>query len=107
MSGVVHLNSGTRPVNSYNGWDPLEEVIVGSVINAAKAGFEPAFSPYFPDPATREFDASRRGDDEIEAAEQQLDTLAEVLRQEGAVVRRPTPMDYFTEVRTPTFSVRS
>lgn len=107
MREAVDPSVSTRVVNSYNGWDPLEEVIVGSVANAAKAGYEPALAPYFPDPATRGFDAARRSDDDIAAAEQQLNTLAEVLQQEGAVVRRPTPMDYLTEVRTPTFNVAS
>jgi glycine amidinotransferase len=101
------MYSTTPVVNSYNGWDPLEEVIVGSVANGARPGFEPALRPYFPDPAGREFQAVRRGEDELKAAQEQLDTLAEVLRQEGAVVRRPEPMDFFTEVRTPAFHVRS
>ncbi|MEV0617682.1 glycine amidinotransferase [Nonomuraea sp. NPDC050404] len=101
------MPSATPVVNSHNGWDPLEEVIVGSVAGGARPGFEPALRPYFPDPADRAFKAARRGEDELEAAREQLETLAEVLRQEGAVVRRPTPMDFFTEVRTPTFRVRS
>lgn len=32
------------PVCSFNEWDPLEEVIVGSVLGAAKMGFEPAIN---------------------------------------------------------------
>ncbi len=35
-------------VNSFNEWDKLEEVIVGSVLGAAKMAYEPALSPYFP-----------------------------------------------------------
>ncbi len=35
-------------VNSWNEWDPLEEVIVGSAQGAAEMGFEPAFGPYYP-----------------------------------------------------------
>ena len=101
------MSSTTPVVNTHNGWDPLEEVIVGSVANGARPGFEPALRPYFPDPADRGFEAVRRGEDELKAAQGQLDTLAEVLGQEGAVVRRPAPMDFFTEVRTPTFQVRS
>ncbi|MER6626320.1 glycine amidinotransferase, partial [Streptomyces sp. NPDC000931] len=107
MLGATHLDDAKPAVNSYNGWDPLEEVIVGSVANAAQAGFEPALRPYFPVPADREFAAARRGEDEIKAAEEQLNILADVLVQENAVVRRPSPMDFFTDVRTPTFEVRS
>lgn len=101
------MPSSTSVVNSYNGWDPLEEVIVGSVVNGARPGFEPAMRPYFPDAADREFKAVRRDEVELTLAQEQLDTLAEVLRQEGAVVRRPARMDFFTEVRTPTFQVGS
>ncbi len=32
-------------VNSFNEWDKLEEVIVGSVLGAAKMAYEPALSP--------------------------------------------------------------
>lgn len=35
------------PVCSFNEWDPLEEVIVGSVLGAAKMGFEPAINAYY------------------------------------------------------------
>jgi hypothetical protein len=35
-------------VNSWNEWDPLREVIVGSARGAADIGYEPALSPYFP-----------------------------------------------------------
>lgn len=94
-------------VNSYNGWDPLEEVIVGSVDNGARPAFEPALRPYFPDPTNRSFKAGRRDEDEVALAKEQLETLADVLRQEGAIVRRPAPMDFFTEVRTPTFTAES
>jgi glycine amidinotransferase len=71
-------------VSSFNGWDPLEEVIVGSVDNGARPAFEPAMRPYFPNPEDREFKVARRGDDELALASDQLETLAEVLRQEGA-----------------------
>jgi glycine amidinotransferase len=33
-------------VNSWNEWDPLQEVIVGSARGAADIGYEPALSPY-------------------------------------------------------------
>jgi len=96
-----------RVVNSYNGWDPLEEVIVGTVVGAAKIAFEPGLGGYYPNRADRRPQAARRTDKEIEAAEAQLNTLARVLEQEGVIVRRPTPMDYLTPVKTPTFEVLS
>jgi glycine amidinotransferase len=35
-------------VNSWNEWDPLQEVVVGTARGAADVGFEPALSPYVP-----------------------------------------------------------
>ncbi|MDT0343963.1 glycine amidinotransferase [Streptomyces litchfieldiae] len=94
-----------RVVNTYNGWDPLEEVIVGTAFGATKPGHEPAFNAYVRSPQDRLSRAARRPAELIEAAEMQLDNLARVLEQEGVVVRRPTPTDFFTPVRTPTFEV--
>jgi glycine amidinotransferase len=94
-----------RPVNSYNGWDPLEEVIVGDATGAVRPAHEPAFNPYAKDPARRPRTAVRRSDEDIEAAQRQLDNLATVLEQEGVTVRRPEPTDFLTPVRTPTFEV--
>src|SRR5690349_18064802 len=51
-----------------------------------------------PDTADHAYEAIRRSEGELTAAQEQFDILAEVLRQEGAVVRRPAPMDFFTEV---------
>lgn len=106
MSTEQNAGPVQRVVNSYNGWDPLEEVIVGSVRGAAKPGYEPAFNAYNRSPEERaKRVARRRSEEEIEAAEAQLDNLARVLAEEGATVRRPTPMDYLTPVTTPTFQV--
>jgi glycine amidinotransferase len=99
------MNSTPPVVNSHNGWDPLEEVIVGSVANACRPGFEPALRPYFPNPGDRGFEAAPRDESEVKLAQEQLDGLAEVLRQEGAAVRRPSPMDFSAQVCTPDFRV--
>jgi glycine amidinotransferase len=92
-------------VNSYNGWDQLEEVIVGSVAGAVQPGYEPAFNAYYPDPATRHGTAARRQEAEIVTAEEQLNGLAAALVAEGVVVRRPRPRDHFVPVQTPDFAV--
>jgi len=36
------------PVLSWNEWDPLREIIVGSARGAAEVAYEPALSPYLP-----------------------------------------------------------
>ena len=61
-------------VNSWNEWDPLKEVIVGSARGAADVGYEPALSPYFP---PTDAGRSSRGQPVhaglVEEAEHQLD----------------------------------
>jgi len=37
------------PVSSWNEWDPLEEVIVGTARGAAEIGYEPGLAAYFPE----------------------------------------------------------
>jgi len=93
-------------VNSHNGWDPLEEVIVGTAAGAAFPAWEPALNPYFPDPRVgRFFRRSRpRSAQEIDAAEAQLDGLATALEKEGAVVRRPDHLNFTRPIETPTFT---
>jgi glycine amidinotransferase len=98
-------NSATPVVNSHNEWDPLEEAIVGSVIGAVRPGYEPALNPYYPELESRHGDAERRSEKEVAAAEEQLDGLTRALATEGVIVRRPTPVDYLTPVRTPAFAI--
>jgi len=89
-------------VNSWNEWDPLEEIIVGCARGAAEMGFEPAFAPYFPpgDPGR-----TQRGraipHSVVEDAERQLDHFAELLTRRGVRVRRPDPIQHAIAVKTP------
>jgi glycine amidinotransferase len=94
-------------VSSYNGWDPLEEVIVGTAVGAARIAFEPGVSAYYPNHAERRKHGTPRTAADIDAAQAQLDNLAKVLEHQGVTVRRPTPMEFSQPVRTPTFSAES
>ncbi len=80
----------TQVVNSWNEWDPLEEVIVGSAQGAAEIGFEPALAPYFPlgDPG-RGMHGRPIPQVLIDEAERQLDGFAGVLDSLGITVRLP------------------
>lgn len=93
-------------VNSWNEWDPLREVIVGSARGAADMGYEPALSAYFgkDDPARRFRGAAvpREAQDD---AERQLDALAQMLTKLGIAVRRPDPLDQNVAARTPDWEV--
>ncbi|HEV2689172.1 MAG TPA: hypothetical protein VGV35_11475 [Bryobacteraceae bacterium] len=89
-------------VNSWNEWDPLQEVVVGSVRGAADMGFEPALSPYFPagDPG-RELQGGPVHPSVVDDAERQLDFFAELLGRRGVTVRRPDPVEHTIPVKTP------
>lgn len=93
-------------VCSYNEWDPLREVIVGSVLRAAKPAYEPAVSAYFPlNSQHRNFKGEPYSEDEIYKAESQLDNLAKILRTLGITVRRPDQIDYTQAAKTPDFQI--
>ena len=93
-------------VNSWNDWDPLEEVIVGSVRNTADIAYEPALAPYYPpgDPG-RAFKGARVPQVVLDDAERQLDHFAALLEKLGITVRRPDPVDHAVAVTTPDWSV--
>jgi len=90
------------PVSSWNEWDPLQEIIVGTARGAADMGYEPALSPYFPpgSPA-RAFRGGAVHPSTVDDAERQLDELAELLTRRGITVRRPEPVDHAVPFSTP------
>src|SRR5258708_27945357 len=93
-------------VNSWNEWDPLEEVIVGTARGAADIGFEPALSPYFPPGAEgREFRGRPVPAAVVEDAERQLGHFADILERRGIVVRPPEPVDHHVPASTPDWDV--
>ena len=93
-------------VSSWNEWDPLQEVIVGSARGAADIGYEPALLPYFPpaDPG-RAFRGQWVPAVLVDEAERQLDHFAALLDRLGITVRRPDPIDHAVGARTPDWEV--
>ena len=92
--------------STFNEWDPLREVIVGSVVGAQKMAFEPSLGAYFePDPSSRAFPGGRWSPAEIAEAQEQLDGLAALLRSRGIAVRRPSIFPEKPGFSTPDFSV--
>ena len=91
------------PVNSWNEWDPLEEVIVGTARGA--------HIPTARDLLLHDGDGnSGRGGtahsiELIERVQSQLEYFVQVLEGEGIKVRRPHYMDIAAGVTTPHFSV--
>ena len=83
-----------NPVNSFNEWDPLQEVIVGTARHAADVAYEPSLRPYFPAGHTDSSSSHPVHPALIEAAERQLDAFAETLARRGITVQRPDPIDH-------------
>src|ERR1041384_7291147 len=93
-------------VNSWNEWDPLQEVVVGSARGAAGIGFEPALAPYFPTGSQgRALRGASVPQAVIDGAERQLDHFANLLASFGITVRRPDPAEHNVAVKTPDWEV--
>lgn len=107
MQDDFSVRQGPSPVCSYNGWDPLEEVILGTARGAVKSEYEPGLSPFLPlDSPQRRAGGARFSQEEVDRAEEQLDQFADLLRGRGIVVRRPEPLDQAYRVQTPDFECR-
>jgi len=94
-------------VNSFNEWDPLEEVIVGRADFACvpdwhitlEATIPPQHWNWFKQNAGKPFPKEL-----LLAVNQELDNLSAILEAEGVVVRRPDPVDWSQSYNTPDFN---
>jgi glycine amidinotransferase len=98
-------SSNNSPVHSHCEWDPLEEVIIGSVQGAMKIAFEPALNAYYPDKKMRKEKGESFSPEEIAEAEEQLNNLAKILSEKGIKVVRPEPIEFSASIQTPYFKV--
>lgn len=98
-------------VNAHNEWDPLEEVIVGTVEGALVPPWDVAMEAtlhrrelwdYY-----RQFGGTPWPKELVDAAEKELCELVGILEAEGVTVRRPTPFDFSKPYATPDFEIRS
>jgi len=97
--------SQTKPiVSSYNEWDPLEEVIVGTMEGASVPPWHVTLKATMPE---NHWDFYKKNGgklfpaEQIKAAQLELDNLAHILEQEGVIVRRPDPVDFNRPYSTP------
>ena len=100
------------PVNSYNEWDPLEEVIVGRPAGAAIPGWdtieEVIVSPGEWEEIVEHFGGQYGApypQEIIEAAQQELAEFVHILEAEGVKVRRPDVLSYSNSYKTPEWEV--
>jgi glycine amidinotransferase/scyllo-inosamine-4-phosphate amidinotransferase 1 len=87
-------------INSFNEWDPLEKIIVGSATNANWPMTDPVFAEEARNSSWTETPAPSGPVPQfiIDEANKELDMLCETLARYGAIVYRPKPMD-FVEVK--------
>lgn len=96
-----------HPVWSCNEWDPLEEVIVGTVNKAAVPKWNNALGSSTPSHSKWFFEkyGGRSFPKEmLDQAEEELDNLAKTLESLGVTVRRPNPFDFTETYTTPWWS---
>jgi glycine amidinotransferase len=78
-------------VQSWNEWDPLEEVIVGSAAGAVYPECGPILAAGGEPDWLMHYQGAFVEDELVHAAIAQLDELVRVLKQAGVTVRRPDP----------------
>lgn len=91
-------------VQSHNEWDPLEEVIVGTLEGAAIPPWHPMLQVTMPEDQLalfREQGGGRFPAERVAAARRELEELVRILEGEGVRVRRPEPLDFSALYSTP------
>jgi len=93
-------------VNSWNEWDPLCEMVVGSADNACFEPAEPGHRPQIRNaPPGTPFPVGPKSPEVIERANAELDGLADLLASHDVTVRRPQLRRFDIPVQTPDFAV--
>lgn len=96
-------------VNTYNEWDPLEEVIVGILDGASvpewhiqlEATMPKKFWEFYKKDGGKPFPK-----EQIEAGKKDLDEFVHILEAEGVTVRRPDPINFNKPYSTLDWSVK-
>lgn len=92
-------------VNSWNEWDNLREVMVGSLENKPNKGpLEPATQNKFGNSSKYNNEITYTCKDDMAEAKECLANYVRLLKKEGINVVRPETRDFSKEIITPTFS---
>lgn len=94
-------------VNSFNEWDPLEEVIVGVIQGVAVPSWHVTLRATMPEESWSLF--QQKGgqpfpSEEVARAHANLEELTHILEAEGVTVRRPDVVDFTRPYQTPDWS---
>ena len=107
---TLEIDAITGPgpvVCAYNEWDPLEEVIVGTVTGACVPSWDVSLEATLPEDWWDFFRAHGGApfpSEQVAAAERDLTELVHILEGEGVTVRRPEPVDFARPYSTPDWS---
>ncbi len=99
-----NASKGDPIVSSYNEWDPLEEVIVGTVEGATIPEWHVSLEATMPEHAWdffKTYGGQPFPKEMIEAATGDLNALVSILEKEGVKVRRPEHIDFSKPFKTP------
>lgn len=99
------MTANVKLVNSWNEWDPLEEVVVGIADNACYEPTEPGHKPQIRNRPGEPFPEGPKPPEVIDRANEELDGLVALLESRGVTVRRPQRHDFSQPLRTPAFEV--
>jgi glycine amidinotransferase len=102
--GSLSSTTSARLVRSFNEWDPLEEVIVGSLEGAVMPPSHITVTRTIPPLAAqlyRLFGGHRYPRIMVDAARRELEGFVKLLQAEGITVKRPDTMDFTVRARTP------
>ncbi|MGE3255244.1 glycine amidinotransferase [Pseudonocardia sp.] len=103
-----HTATDLPVVNSWNEWDPLEEVVVGRADGAWFEPTEPGHRPALRGPDRGQpFPTGPKAASTIARANEELDGLVALLESLGVTVRRPTVDGFGAPVATPAFTVEN
>ena len=98
-------------VNAHNEWDPLEEIIVGTVQGALVPPWDVVMEATVHSEDLWAFYKKHGGSpwpqELLDAARKDVDELVHILQAEGVTVRRPTPCGTDKSYSTPDFRIKS
>src|SRR5262249_46434346 len=94
-------------VQSFNEWDPLEEVVVGTVLGAVYPECGPVLAAAGEPEWLWHYQGVLVEDGFVQAAQAQLDELVHILQAEGVTVRRPDPFPHNVGFSTPFWQCRA
>lgn len=104
-------NDSYPVVNTFNEWDPLEEIIVGIVEGAMIPPWDVVMEATLHEKELWDFYKKFGGvpwpQEWLAAAKKNLDEFVHILEAEGVTVRRPTPFDFSKPYSTPDFEIKS